>query len=895
MIFFLLLPSFSIATPPSQVFFEKNLGQFEPSIRFQSRVGDVQFRFLADGVSYAMTREVEKTREKPLALYQNYQWAGSHESEYEALVWNIRFAGISPKATLAGSDQISGEIHYLLGNNPDLWINNIHRFGEIWYQSVYEGIDLRYYGTEKNQIKYDFIIHPYAQIDQIQLLPEGIISWDTGASGECVFHTEWGTVADAAPVAWQQINGKIQAVGVNYKQMPDGSIGFTTDENYDPSAVLIIDPLTLTWSTFLHASTSDDYVFAVDRDADNYVYLTGYTKSTAFPITPGVYQGIYAGAIDGFITKMDPNGTALVFSTYIGGSDWELPYAIAVTGSKEPIIAGFMNSGNYPVTPGALQISSGGGLSEGFVTRLTSDGSGVVYSSYFGGADRDYIYDMVINAAGEAYLTGYTLSNNFPLTSGAYCSTPGGLGDIFVARVNAAGTGLVYSTLVAGTSYDIANTIAVNSAGDAFVGGNTGSDNLPSTPGTFQTSPNYPGPGTPEDAFVFRLSADGSGLQYFTYLGGTDSDVIYSLDINSNDEVFAAGVTFSPNFPATSGAYQTSPSPGFGMGDLFAVRLNNTGSSLLYSTYLGGSDVDFCKSVRINEYNEAHILGATRSADYPVTAGSASYNAMYDVSVSVLDAAGKNLLHSALWGGSYNEYPRASGGIHLQGDKLTLALTTHSPNMPITAGAFQGTKLNGTSDAPWIATVEVGTVLPLISGNPVALWRENAGLVRIDWEGSPYLRAGDYYVERKTETGFWTEIGVVSTKSGDAGALWWEDRQAIRYRGEEIYYRITVVSEDGSRYSSGITQVKIPQNQDLQISVSPNPVADVLKITARFPSGHPAQMEITSANGQTLYRTTGITSDVGRQLDISAWSPGIYYVSLKVNGFLPAVEKLMVK
>ncbi|MEZ4777454.1 MAG: T9SS type A sorting domain-containing protein [Bacteroidia bacterium] len=878
----------------SQIYFEENLGQFGPEIRYQSFVNGIQVRFLPTGISYAMIREVENESEETYEKHENYRWAGEQEFDHEALVWNTRFVGISDQTHIAGIEQMAGEINYFKGDDPGKWVTNAHRFSEIRYNSIYEGIDLRYYGTDQHQIKYDFILQPYADVGQIKMVAEGITGIEINAAGECIIHTLWGTVTDAAPFAWQKINGKDIKVDVRYQKIDPTTIGFQITGAYNPAVSLVIDPLTLNWSTFLHASTSDDYVIAVDRDSANYVYMTGYTKSLAFPITPGVYQNIYHGGIDCFVTKMDPNGTALVFSTYVGGSDWELPYAIGVTANKEPVIAGFMNSNNYPVTPGALQLSSGGGLSEGFVTKLSANGSAVIYSSYFGGEDRDYIYDMVLGPAGEAYVTGYTLSNDFPLTYGSYSNVIGGYGDIFVAKLNTSGSALSYSTLISGASYDIANTIAVNSAGEVFVGGNTGSDNLPATSGVFQSTGNFSGPGMPEDAFVLKLSADGSALKYLTYLGGSDSDVIYGLDINDNGEVFATGVTFSANFPVSQSAYQGSPSPGFGMGDLFVTRLNAAGSALIYSTYLGGSDVDFCKAIRINDANEAHILGATRSPDFPVTSGSAGYNAMYDVTLSVLSSDGSSLLHSALYGGSYNEYPRASGGLYLNGNKMTIGVTTHSPNMPMTAGTYQGVKTNGTSDAPWIATVEVGTVLPVAMRNLSVIWQPERKNTDIRWQAEDAGNSHTFFIERKTETGYWTEIGRKSGNTGPHVQYDFEDFDAANLPGQLLYYRISYQTDEGNRYYSGIAQVLIPSESPVSLSLFPNPASDLLKVTWTFSPDLVAHLEIVTMSGQTVYRSAGINMGSRRQIDISGWSKGIYYVKMTVPGHSPVVEKLVV-
>lgn len=899
-----ILPSFALTHPlsegllksySSQLYFEENRGQFDPAIQYQTFVTGIQVRFLESGLSHAMIRELETQSSEHYEKYENYRWAGEREVEHEALVWNTSFLNTSPQVRIEGKEPIAGVINYIKGNSPRQWATDITRFRELWYTSIYPNTDLRYYGTENHQLKYDFILYPGASISDIRMQAEGVTGMELNFNGEWLIHTKWGTITDASPYAYQLINGRETEVKVQYTPAGKNTIGFKVIGEYDTSLPLVIDPLTLNWSTFLHASTSDDYVIAVDRDAQENIYLTGYTKSLAFPVTTGVYQNNYTGGIDCYITKMDPNGSFIYYSTYIGGTDWELPYAIHVTANNEPIIAGFGSSTNYPYTSGSIQPASGGGLSDGFITKLSASGNSLEYSSYLGGTDRDYIYDMAVGPGGEAYLTGYTLSHDFPVTSGAYSNSVGGYGDIFVAKVSADGSTLDYSTLVSGTNFDIANSIAINSNGDAFVAGNTGSSDLPATSGAYQNSASFAGSGLDEDAFVLRLSADGSTLKYLTYLGGSDTDAAYSLDINVNDEVFVTGVTYSTNFPTTTTAFQTGTSSNLGSGDLFVARLSSSGSSMTYGTYLGGTDVDFCKSIRVNSNNEAHILGASRSYNYPVTTGSAAHTALYDIVVSILSSDGSSLVQSAYYGGSYNEYPRSSGSMYLDGNKMTIGITTHSANMPMTAGTYQTAKTNGTADAPWIGTIETGTVLPVEMKSFTAAWQEAISLPVLRWETGEETGTVEFEIERKTEASDWEQIGLVSGNSGSNHQYTFTDHQ-VPADESRLFYRIRYQSLDGDMYHSVVREVTVPANPLLALSVYPNPADDILHISYESGSEDYYRLEIMSIDGRIIYQTVQMNSSSGkRRLDISHWASGIYTLRLIPVHGSPLTKKLVVR
>lgn len=885
----------------SQLYFEENKGQFNSEISFQTFITDCQVRFLPQSISYAMVRELEddEPHVENEKKYVNYQWMGERDPEHEALVWNMNWVNACTDKQWAGKMPFEGYVNYIQGNDPEKWVSKARRYRELWYEGIYENIDLRYYGNNDHQLKYDFIIQPGGDLSSILMKPEGVINYSMGNEGELILQTSWGSVEEAAPYAYQLINGREEEVEIVYVKHPNGDIGFSMEGFYDPTHPLILDPIVLNWSSFLHSSTSDDYVMAVKRNAQEEVYFTGYTKSLVFPITPGVFQNVFGGSIDAYIAKFDASGSTLLFATYLGGTDWELAYGMGLGPSDEIYITGFARSEDYPVSVGAVQPVYGGGLVEGFLTKLSADGTSLEYSTYVGGSDRDYIYDMEVDATGNAFITGFTVSADFPVTAGSFSNTIGINGDAFVAKYNANGTSQIYSTYFGGNNYEIANSIAINAAGEAFVTGNTGSNNLTTTAGVIQPSANYVSGLTQEDAFLFRLNASGSGLIYSTYLGGTNSDGGYGVTVNASNEAFITGQTFSADFPTSTGAFQNSSSPLLANGDMFVAKVNATATNLEYSTYLGGTDVDFAKSIVVNSWGEAFVLGSTRSPDFPTTSPSAGLSAMYDIFLTVLSSDGTSLVSSALYGGSYNDYPRASGSLYLKDYTVSIAVTTHSSDIQVAGASFQGTKTNGVSDAPWIASLDVDAVLPAQRIFMSATWEESFKHVRLAWEHSDKDISGPYKVERQIAQGSWETIGKVELNRNPSYPYIFLDETAADHPQSTIIYRIKYASHSGDIRYGRIQEVRIPTSHENSFRFFPNPVKDKLFISYYVPPETQFYFEVIDAMGKSVHKSSpqygqsrGIS--MNEELDTSLWPSGIYYLQFPSSSGTSEIQKLVV-
>lgn len=434
--------------------------------------------------------------------------------------------------------------------------------------------------------------------------------------------TDFGELRDDAPVSYQEIDGARVPVESRYS-LARGSYGFALDSGYDHARELIIDP-GLDYSTFLGGSSAEGGA-RIAVDAAGNTYIVGTTQSPDFPTTAGAFRrtGAQSNVSEVFVTKLNPTGTALVYSTFIGGSDFDWGRAIAVDAAGNAFIAGQTKSSNFPVTNNAFDRTfnvlncarCGIDNDDAFVLKLNSSGSALVYSTFLGGAtDIDDALDIAVDSAGNAYVTGETGSTDFPVTPGAFRTTRNGDYDAYVTKLNPSGSALVYSTFIGGSFVDFGVRIAVDSANNAYVLGNTRSPDFPTTPGAFDTVANGA-----FDMFVLKLNPTGSGLVYSTYLGGSDMDSAGGLVIDSAGNAYVAGRTASLNYPTTPGAIQSVLNGG--TVDAFVAELDSTGSTILLGTYLGGAGSDGASDLKLGPSGAIFVTGQTMSTDFPTTPG----------------------------------------------------------------------------------------------------------------------------------------------------------------------------------------------------------------------------------------------------------------------------------
>lgn len=534
-------------------------------------------------------------------------------------VVRMRLAGADPAAH-AVTEGTRGLHHYLTGRDTSAWRTHVPTYARVRFTGVYPGIDVVYYGTPR-RLEYDFIVAPGADPRAITMVIEapdgGAASLDP--AGDLALATAAGELRLLAPVLYQEEHGARRSVDGRFVVRGHGprgavELGFEVGA-YDPTRPLVIDPV-LAYSTYV-GGPGTDAAMGIAVDAARNVYLTGYTTAT---FTPAAGGGLFGprGGRDVFVTKLDPTGAAALYTTYVGGDGTDEGMAIAVDGNGNAYVTGSTTSGNWPLV-NHFQSHRGG--SDAFLFKLGPDGSQLLYSTVIGGATGDDAgLGVGADAAGKAWVTGYTGSTDFPATVGD--TSLGGPRDAFVTKIDTVNTavngGHQFSSLLGGGGSDEGQAIAVDGSGNIVVTGSTTSADFPtSAAGTVDGITTYGAfsatLGGSQDAFVTRFNAAGTVRVYSTYLGGTGTDTGYAIAVDTSNRAYVTGSTDSTDFPV-SGAYQTTKSGGT---DAFVTRINTLASgaaSRLNTTYLGGGADDVGLGIAIDGANNAYVTGWTASA-----------------------------------------------------------------------------------------------------------------------------------------------------------------------------------------------------------------------------------------------------------------------------------------
>nr|WP_320161453.1 PKD domain-containing protein [uncultured Methanoregula sp.] len=381
------------------------------------------------------------------------------------------------------------------------------------------------------------------------------------------------------------------------------------------------------WATYL-GGTGQDVGDAIAVDAGGNVTVTGYTDSANFPTTSGAFNQTRIGSTDAFVAKLKPDGSALIFSTYYGGTDQDFPEGLAMDTAMNVYIAGGTFSGDFYTTPGAINATNnaGSGTDEAFIVKLKPDGSAPVYSTYYGGTSESDLHSIAVDSEGDAYVTGHTTAADFPTSAGSFQPSRRGGEEAVVVKLNPSGTTVNFSTYFGGTNNEYGNSIAVNDATrNVYFTGQTTSTNLVTTAGAANTT-KIGGTTTSTDAFVAELNPAGSALVYSTYYGGTQDDFGTAIVLDQNAIAHIAGYTKSGDFRVTSDAYQNVSGNGIAGGgnDVFLLRLNFDGSAPVYATYFGGSADDYGYGIALDPDGNAYVVGSTSSNNFPTTIGAAN-------------------------------------------------------------------------------------------------------------------------------------------------------------------------------------------------------------------------------------------------------------------------------
>jgi hypothetical protein len=689
---------------------------FEPN-RGQT---DKQVKFMARGAGYTLFLT---PTEVVFSLQHNRARAGVSQeladnilnppkpAEQTSSVLRVQLVNADSNATVIGQNELPGRTNYFRGNDPSKWTTNVETFAKVQYTNVLNGIDLVYYGNQ-GQLEYDFVVSPGANSRLINLKFNGARNLHVDKqTGDLVLQAGKEEIRFHKPVAYQNDAGDSKhLVAADYILESNNRVSFAVG-NYDRGKPLVIDP-TLTYSTYLGGS-SNDYGTAITVDSTGNAYVTGYTNSVNFPTTSGAFQTACGGGcsgttVDAFVSKIDPTGSFLVYSTYLGGTANDYGNGITLDASGNAFIVGQTFSTNFPTTAGAFQTKcSPDNCASGdvFVTELDSTGSHLMYSTYLGGTGKNQGNAIVLDSTGNAYITGWTQSITFPVTSGAFQTTCKCAQSVaFVTKLNTRGSGLVYSTYLGGTNGDVGYGIALDSSNNAYLTGYTQSSNFPTTPGAYQSSL-----GANRAAWITKMNTTGTALVYSTYLGGTTSVTTpceacgTAIAVNSAGNAYVCGLTAESDFPITPGAFQSVFASSPNGHDAFLTELNPTGTGLVFSTYLGGSGDDGATGIGLDPSGGVWLRGNTKSTDFPTTPGAFQTvnRGSFDAFVAELNSTGSQLLYSTYLGGSGTEYGGATAVLALDNQNppsVYVTGYTNSTNFPVVAGSLQ-TSNAGQNDA----------------------------------------------------------------------------------------------------------------------------------------------------------------------------------------------------
>jgi hypothetical protein len=745
------------------LFFEENQGQLPCSAKFIAR--GTRYQFLISPASATVTLQ----RAAPIALASPMDRDRLKEPrEVVTRSLQLEFLGARHEAPVSGEGQMPGTINYFLGSGPAQWHTSIPSFAAVDVEELYPGISLRYYGNEL-RLEYDFTIAPGADPNLISFQVTGADETRIDSSGDLVLAFGGDEMRQPKPRLYQTIRGEHRDVRGGYRLRDGGIVSFEVGP-YDRSFPLVIDPV-LSYSTFF-GGNSGDTGLAIKVDQFGFVYVVGQTLSTQFgfsnSIPPGAVQTNFQGGTvngDGFVAKLGPTGTNLVYFSYLGGSGNDGALDLAVDQAGNAYVTGFTDSTNFPIL-NALYPTIAGSLdtnflvypSDAFITELNSNGTALVFSTYFGGTGPEVASSIALDSQANIYLTGYTYSSNFPTVNAAYTNLSG-FNDVFVSRFGPGGSPLIYSTYIGGTNRDEAGGIVADDSQVAYITGYTSSSNFPVTASVVNStnglrrnlngSTNFT---AAFDAFITRIDTTKSGpasLLYSAFFGGVNNDAGSRIALDSARCAYVTGSSQSPDFPSSN---SITPSLSIGANgtnllnsDAFLTKIafTSTNASIVYSVLFGSTNNDAGWDLTVDPLGNAFVIGITASTNFPF----ANTNGMLrstnsgglDAFVTVFNKDASGLIYSACLGGTNDDY---GYGIALDpSGNAWIVGRTLSTNFP-TIGGLQ-TSLLGTNDA-FIARILLESPPPLTavkSGTNVLLeWSHYPVPLKV--ETRPHLSTG---------------------------------------------------------------------------------------------------------------------------------------------------------
>lgn len=672
--------------------FEANQGQTDPQVKYMARGNGYTVFLTANETVFAMSSQAPPPHSAKHGWGVPSVAGPATAKQAPAAIYMTPIGGNSQPQISAGSE-LPGRTNYFIGSDPSKWQQGVKHYATVSYRDVYPGVDMAFHGQQR-QLEFDFVVGPGADAGRIAMGFTGAKKLSIDASGNLLLASAAGDVVLHKPVAYQEKDGKRELVDVGFEVKNSREAAFTLGA-YDHQQELVIDPSLSYATYVGGAGEDEAFAITLDGSGNAYVTGqtksisfngkpagpnfnvfvtkvnstgTGFTYTDIFEATGGgtncsasgtgscsgnaiavdgsgnayvagsatagfptlsAFQAVFQGGTsDAFALKLNSSGT-LLYSTYLGGNGSDIANGIAVDGSGNAYVAGETHSTNFPLSSSPIQSTQSG--DDAFVTKIDSTGLTLAYSTYLGGSSGNLASGIALDSSNNAYVTGITVSADFPTTGGVVQPLPGGGGedDGFVTEVKADGSAWVYSTYLGGSGVDDALSIAVDAAGEVYVTGNTNSANFP----TVNAAQTALGGASATNVFVTKLNAGGTALLFSTYYGGTLDDAGTGIALDSFGDAYVTGRTTSSNYP-TSSSFQSALS---GTSDAFVTEFSNTGF-VVYSSYLGGTGTENGSlsgadtsgpvgAIAIDSTSNAYLAGSTASTTgFPATGGAqASY------------------------------------------------------------------------------------------------------------------------------------------------------------------------------------------------------------------------------------------------------------------------------
>jgi beta-propeller repeat-containing protein len=702
--------------------FEANRGQTDPRVKFLSRGSGYTLFLTSTEARLTLIKSGSHEGSKKIKALSHLE----QEEDPTRIVFSTKFVDANPESRVMGQEDLPGKVNYFIGRDPMRSRSNVPTYAKVQYHDLYPDIDLVYYGNQR-QLEYDFVVRPHADPTRIALCFEGADRLEVDAQGDLILYVGDGAIRQRKPVIYQEVQGVRKEIQGGYVLTNDHQVSFQVAA-YDARRPLVIDPI-LVYSTYLGGTNGGENGTGIAVDAAGNAYVTGHTGAIDFP-TVNPLQPDSGGQTDVFVSKLNRSGSALMYSTYLGGSDGDDSSSIAVDASGSAYVTGSTASADFPTINAFQPVfgggePAGGGFLDAFVAKLDPTGSTLLYASYLGGSTgsgtsggAEVGLGIAVDVSGNAYVTGVTGSTDFP-TVNALQSARAGNGDAFVAKISASGNALLYSTYLGGGSLDpgvgqdLVNPdtgadIAVDQAGNAYVTGYTASSDFP-TLNAFQSDRH----GT-FDAFVTKLNPTGSAIVYSTYIGGSGGEIGHGIAVDAVGNAYVTGLTDSTDFPTVN----PSQSVLGGSSDAFVIKLNPAGFALVYSTYIGGPASDDSYGIAVDLAGNAYITGVTYSDTFPTTpdAFDTTFDGNGDGFVTKLNPAGSDFVYSTFLGGSEDgDYGNAIA-VDSAGNAYVIG-QTGSTDFPTTAGTLQTTGSGLTASNVTAFVAKIGGTLAF-AGRP---------------------------------------------------------------------------------------------------------------------------------------------------------------------------------